>query len=256
MKSLIRRASLAALAVALAVAPALGQSFDSPEFDAAVRRFIEANPQVVLDSVNAYVEKQRLEKEAADADAFLSMADEFTGVEGLPVVGNPDGAITMVYVLDAACTYCRRMTPVVSSLLEKNPDLRIVQFWVPFLTPASEYAGRVAGLVAERYPGKYGEFYHQLMLKTAGLTNEIVDDVIAQTIGADAVDIIRADVTTGSMSTTYADKVQANLSLSQRALISGTPFMWVEGTGRDGLFRGAAPEARIQAAIEKARAAN
>lgn len=255
MISLFTRRILAvATALAILASPAAAGPLDGPDFDAAVQRYIEAHPEVILNAINGYVAKQQASKDEALDNAFLSMTDAFLNSGNKTIIGNPSGKVEMVYVLDGACTYCRRMTPIIADLVAKNPDLKIVQYWVPFLTPASEYAGRVAALIAERYPDKYPEFYHQLMLKTAGLTNDVVDDAIVAALGRDVLDIVHHDVTTGSTSEEYQASVQTNLSLAQRASIDGTPFMWIAGTGREGLFRGAVPETNLQQAIEKARA--
>jgi len=247
-------ASLAALALAGALAgTSVAQDFSGPEFDAAVRSYIERNPQVLLDSINAHVAaQQQAERDAQDA-AFLTMADEFLQGENLPVAGNPDGSVTMVYVLDAACTYCRRMTPVIAELIADNPELRIVQHWASFLTPASEYSARVVEIVRERYPDSYADFYHTLMMQTAALDIATVDRVIAQVIGEDALASIRLD-NTGAEGARIAAAVAANVERLHRARIDGTPFFYVDGVGAEGIFRGAVPSNLIQAALDKAGA--
>ena len=252
----LRRTVLAAAALlSCLAAPAYAQTAGTPEFDAAVESYIRAHPEVLLETINRYAAEQEARKAEAEDNAFLQMSGEFFAGD-LPILGDPNGAVTMVYVLDAACTYCRRMTPVVAEILEKNPDVKIVQHWVPFLTPASEYAGRVASLISERFPDKYAEYYHDLMLKTAGLTNDIVDSVVAQVLGADAAGVIRSDVMAGADSIRLAGIVQRNLDLASRGKVAGTPFFYIDGLGREGIYRGAVPANILQEGIDKARAIN
>ena len=52
------------------------------------------------------------------------------------------------------------------------------------------------------------------------------------------------------------DGVQHNLDLATRAKVAGTPFFYIDGLGRPGIFRGAVPANILQEAIEKARVSN
>lgn len=254
MKSLVLGFAML-LSTSAVVAPVLAQPFEGPEFEAAVEAYIRANPTVLIDSINDYVEQQKAAEREAEDQRFLSMAADFGQVDGLPVLGNPEGSITMHYVLDAACTYCRQMTPIVAGLVEDNPDLRIVQHWVPFLTPASEYAARLSFLVFERFPDSYYQFYSDLMKQTGQLTAEVVDGVLAGVVGDEQMAIIRADATDGSDSMRVGSMVQRNLDLVTAAGVNGTPFFYVEQAGPGGILRGASPVQALQSALDRAAAA-
>lgn len=235
--------------------PVVAQDIGSPEFDAAVQRFIENNPQVVLNSVNGYVARQQA-AQAAEADAlYLSHADQFFAGE-FPTIGNPNGTITLAYVLDAACAYCRRMTPVLAEIIQDNPDVRIIQRWVPFLGPASQYGARVATLVWQRYPDRFTDFYHEMMTKAVPLTNDVVNSVVEDVLGADVAAILISDVAGEVDGPSLAKTVDGNLELATSADIRGTPFIHIEGTKSEGMFRGAVTSEVLQAAIDAARAAN
>lgn len=253
MKSFLRGA-VVAIASTLLISGAVAQQFQGPEFEAAVEAYIKANPKVVIDAVNGYVEDQRLAERQKQDQQFLGAADAFMDETGLPVLGNRDGSVTMVYVIDAACGYCRQMTPIVEKLMEDNPDLKIVQRWVPFLTPASEYAARLAFLINERFPDKYSAFYTTMMSRTGQLDNQVVDAVVAEVLGDEQMQVLRTDATDGTTSLGLASRVQQNLDLASAAGVNGTPFYYVEDSGADGIIRGSSPIQVVQAAIDRAKA--
>lgn len=253
MKSLVLGVALL-VSTSVMAAPSFAQPFEGPDFEAAVEAYIRANPTVLIDSINGYVEQQKAAEREAEDQRFLSMAADFAQIDGLPVLGNPDGSTTMHYVLDAACTYCRQMTPIVSGLLEANPDLKVVQHWVPFLTPASEYAARLSFLVFERFPDRYYEFYSELMKQTGQLTAEVVDGVLAGVVGEEQMAIIRSDATDGSDSMRVGSLVQRNLDVVTAAGVNGTPFFYVEQAGPSGILRGASPVQALQSALDRAAA--
>jgi len=252
-----RFSQAAILAGMIMFAPsAQAQTFEGSEFEAAVETYIRNHPEVIIDSINTYVEQQKAAERDAEDQRFLANAPEFTQDSGLPVIGNPEGAVTMYYVLDAACTYCRQMTPIIEQLIEANPDLRIVQRWVPFLTPTSEYTARLAFLVSERFPDKYPEFYSSVMKQTGQLTADVVDNVLAGVVGDEQMVIIRSDATDGADAMRVGSLVQRNLDAASHSGINGTPFFYVEKADTAGIMRGASPIQIIQGAIDRARAAS
>lgn len=61
-----------------------------------------------------------------------------------PVLGNPDGNITLTEFFDYNCPYCRTMLPRVQQLISSDPQLRVVYHEWPVFGPGSEFAARAA----------------------------------------------------------------------------------------------------------------
>ena len=248
------------LAAALAAfspsaAPAEGtQAAEQERLDAMIKRYIEAHPDVVFNAVNAYVADQHAAKRR-EADAkVLGAAQELTGGTGTVTLGKADAPLSVAYVLDVACAYCRRTTPVLDGVLARNPDLKIVQRFVPFLSRDSDYGGRVAMIVASRYPGRYPAFYDTLMGQSGKADAAMVDRVLAETVGEDAAPLVRSDAV--APDNAWGRDMAANDRMARRLGIEGTPFVMVVGAGEAGVFRGAETAERIQAAVDAARAAH
>lgn len=219
-----------------------------------VRSWIERNPEVVLQAINGYVLSQK-QKEATEQNLVTSRAEaELAAPRGSAVLGNPDGKVTMVYVLDAACTFCKQMSPGLVELLKENKDLRIVHRWVNFLSPESEYAERMALTIYRRHPGSYPEFYSAIMGVRSRLSNDIINDIAVRLLGKEVALQVVAEVAAGPGKPEMDETIAQNLALAQRAGVSGTPTFVFVGLGADGVVRGAKPLDDIRKLIEKARA--
>lgn len=78
-----------------------------------------------------------------------------------PVLGNPEGDITLTEFFDYNCDFCRPMMKVVQQLVSAEPDLRIVFREWPVFGPGSEFAARAS--LAALPTGRYWDMHHGLM---------------------------------------------------------------------------------------------
>lgn len=261
-------AAVLGAAVALSGVPALAQAPGAQpprpqlpaaapadaQIEAVVRRWIEAHPEVILESVNRFVLKEKEKEAQAKNERTAQFVSEMSDARNQPFVGNPEGKTTLVYVLDGACGYCKLMTKTLDDLVSRNPDLKVVHRWVAFLGPSSEYAMRVAYLVGKRHPAQYQEFYHELMGQKGQLSNDVVDKVLAGAVGEGPALQLRSEVSTGASRGEVDDYVKANNELAHRSGIEGTPTYMAAGLGPDGVLRGAQQPDAMARLLDKARA--
>lgn len=250
----------ASLLVATALsAPALAQSASKPALTEAqvqdiVKSWIERNPEVVLQAINGYVLSQR-QKEASEKNQVTAKSEaELATAKGAAVIGNPQGKVTLVYVLDAACGFCKQMTSALGELVKENKDLRIVHRWVNFLSPESEYAERVALVLYKRHQGVYPAFYEGVMGIRGRLSNDVINDVAIKLLGKEAALQVIAEVAAGPAKPELDEIVAQNLAMAQRAGVEGTPTFVFVGLGAEGVVRGAKPLDDLRKLVEKARA--
>src|SRR3546814_17678122 len=114
-------------------------------------------------------------------------SDEIFNDPASPVVGNPQGDVSLVEFFDYNCPYCRRVAPTIGEIEDSDPKLRIVYKEWPILGPNSEFAARAA--LASRSQGKYFAFHEALMLAN-GLVDEskVIEVVVVG--GLDGEDLI------------------------------------------------------------------
>jgi len=198
-----------------------------------VHDYILQNPEILPEAMD---ELRRREAAKALAGVKQTVETPFPGA----VLGNPNGAVTLVEFSDYACGYCRQSLPDVANLIAKNPDLRIVVRELPIIGPQSPEAARMALAAAEQ--GKYAQFHDAMY--NAGQVDAPTIEAVAKKIG---LDIERARRVAASP--TVEAELGRNLEMAQRLGFSGTPS-WIAG---DRLIPGAVGFDKLAEAVKGAR---
>lgn len=249
------RKALAVAAVALgtavaasAAAPAPAQAADealSPAQEEAVRglvrQYILENPEIIAEAIDRLRSKQQAAAQEAQKEAIAVHADKLNFDPESPVLGNPDGDVTLVEFFDYQCGYCKAVYPAVMEAVEKDGNVRLVMKEFPILGPASVYASRAA--LAAREQDKYAEFHAALMTLKGALSEEQVD-AAAKDVGLD-LEQLKVDMAAPEVD----EQISATMSLARALDIGGTPAFVVG----DMLMPGAVPLERLKAAIDRAR---
>lgn len=123
------------------------------------------------------------ENDGADSvltrDAVLRDADN-------PVLGNPDGDVTIVEYFDYQCPYCRKVAPVLAQVMREDPKLRVVLKDWPILGAPSRYAARL--VLAAQFQDKYQAAHEALIGRAGRLTEAGADEALT----AAGIDLARA----------------------------------------------------------------
>ena len=89
-----------------------------------------------------------------------------------PVLGNPDGDVTIVEYFDYQCPYCKKAYPDFARLVEQDGRIRLVMKDWPIFGEASVYASHLT-LAAGKYRPKALD---TLMTTEGRLTDAMIDD--------------------------------------------------------------------------------
>jgi protein-disulfide isomerase len=119
---------------------------------------------------------------AADSERVAALWGTLAGDPASPVIGNPNGDVTIVEFFDYACAYCKAAEPRLAAAVRADPNVRLVLKEFPILTPESMIATRVA--LAAGKQGKYAQF-HQAMMAYQGQLGERAIFDTAQAQGLD-----------------------------------------------------------------------
>ena len=103
-----------------------------------------------------------------------------------PVLGNPDGDISIVEWFDFNCPYCRKLEPELRQVVHDDGKVRLVLKDWPILGPVSVVAARVA--LACKYQGKYDKA-HDAMI---GVSSKLTEPRIYELIAGAGIDVDRA----------------------------------------------------------------
>ncbi|PZO65597.1 MAG: disulfide bond formation protein DsbA [Paracoccus denitrificans] len=220
MKSLMTAAALMAATALPAAAfdPANMTDAEKAAFGVAVKDYIMANPQVLIEAVNS-LEAQRVADEVQkDRQLVQTFQKDLTQDSHSWVGGNPDGKLTMVEFIDYRCGYCRKVNPEVEELVKTDGDIRWVLKEFPILGPESELASRFAIAVKQLDgPAAYKAVHDKLYVMRGDVTTESLKAIATELKLDDAAiekHMSSADVTA---------EIQANHELGQKMGIMGTP---------------------------------
>lgn len=87
---------------------------------------IRANPEIILEAVQIIEQAEQNRLAEASAVVLEKNRDLLENDPNAPVLGNPAGDVTVVEFFDYNCPYCRRAKPAIETLLEADPNVRLV----------------------------------------------------------------------------------------------------------------------------------
>lgn len=212
--------------------------------EAIVRDYIARNPDLVLEAIAAIEARQKAEKEQAAQAALVAHRDVLERSAGDPVLGNPDGDVTIVEFFDYQCGYCKTMAGPMQDLVQSDGRVRWVLKEFPILGPESVTAAR-ASLAAARQ-GKYESFHFTLMSLRGRLSEPAIWQAAAE-VGLD-LERLRKDMSDPQI----AARIDANYRLAQALQIEGTPAFTIGST----VVPGAAPKEHLAELVRKVREGN
>lgn len=212
-----------------------------------IHDWVLAHPEVLLESVERYNQKQSANAEKAQADAAAA-AEKLLPAERPKLeasyagawAGNPNGDVTLVAFMDYACGYCRASLPAIEELLKRDPNVKIVYREYPVLGPDSLVAARWALAAAEQ--DKFRAF-HDALFAMDGPSAANVEAAA----GKAGLDMAKARQVIGSKA--VEGEIIANHKFGQKLAMTGTPS-WVVG-GK--LLYGMRDYAGLAAAVAEAR---
>lgn len=158
---------------------------------------------------------EKLSRQQISAIIAQNQSD-LTHHAGDPVLGNPDGDVTLVEFFDYKCTYCKIIHPAVMDVVREDGNIRYVAKELPILGPVSTFAAQAA--LAAQKQGLYAKFSTALMAAKS-LQKETVFTIATQ-VGLDA-ERLRTDMVTFEHEINQT--LDINFALAKALKIKGTP---------------------------------
>ena len=235
MRVIIALCSLLALSSTLPqLAKAELDISDRAVLNSIIREFIQNNPEVVRDSLISLAAREEAERKQA---GLASVRDD----RGDPVMGNPDGTITLYEFSDYNCGYCKRVFEPIQQMLRDNPDVRLVIKEFPILSQSSVTAAK-AGIAAQKQ-GKFKSFHAEMMT----YRGQVNGASIRQAASEAGLDLVQLKQDMDSPETTAI--ITRTRSAAAALSISGTPALVIGDT----VIPGAISIEELQTVIDKER---
>lgn len=191
------------------------------EVEAIVKQYLLENPEVVIDALEAYRDKQdRIAQEKVEK-GIRENQDALFNNPLAPSVGPVDADVVVAQFFDYHCGYCKRMLPVITKLLEDDKKVRIVFHELPILSQDSRLAAKAALAVSQIQPNQYFAFHSKLMNTSGKFSKEmLIKEAVA--LGVD-----EKKFTDALENEALDNALKSSKALAGKLGISGTPAMVV-----------------------------
>ncbi len=163
----------------------------------------------------------------------------------IPVVGNPDGDVTIVEYFDYNCPYCRKIAPELRQVVQDDGKVRLVHKDWPILGEVSVIAARM--VLASKYQDKFVQAHDVLI----GVSSKLTAPRIRELLAGAGIDLDRADRDLAANASAIDAIIKRNGDQAKAFGFKGTPSFIV------GKFRvpGILTMAQFDQAIADARKA-
>ncbi len=206
-----------------------------------IQEYLLKNPKDLRDAI---ISLQAYELEQQQKAARITLGAQEKSLYRSPVsyvAGNPNGDVTLIEFFDYNCSFCRRSMKDLITLIDTDPNLKVIFKEFPILGEGSVYAARAA--VASMKQGKYVEF-HMAMMQLRGSADKGNVLEIAEEVGLD-VEKLKQE-----MKASYITKeIDEVLRTASAIGINGTPA-YIVG---DSVISGAVGLAELRRQIAEVR---
>ncbi len=195
------------------------------DLEAQVLEIIRENPEVVIESVQAYQQAQQAQQsEAQNAAASELLADREAAIGDSPQLGAEDAAVVLYEFSDFQCPFCASAQPILKEFVENNSDrVSLVYKHTPLVQIHPQAVPAALASWAAMQQGKFWEYHDALFENQERLEEEPYLE-IAEELGLD-IDQFEAD----AASEAAAEAVQADITLASGLGVSGTPTFYMNG---------------------------
>ena len=245
MKAILIAAALTATALpALAFDPAKMNDAEKAAFGAAVRDYLMANPDVLVESINV-LEERRVADESKNDKLLVENNKAAIFDDGHSWVGgNPEGDVTLVEFIDYRCGVCKKVNPDLEKLISADGNIRFILKEFPILTQESDLAARFAVAVQQEAGADAYKKTHDALMESRGPVNLESLSALADTLGLDSKSLLNR-MNTEEVSTV----IRKNRQLAEQMSVMGTPTFIIGGE----MLRGV-PASGLEDVIARARA--
>ena len=206
-----------------------------------IRNYVLENPEIIEAAIRKLEQNKRLAALQADEKRVLENVTALYSDPNTPVLGNPNGDISIVEFVDHGCGVCKRFHPILNELIRTDPGIRLFYKEWPILGTNSVLASRAA--IASRRQGKYKIFLDALLGSRSPLSGPNVT-ALAQEVGINITQLQK------DMKSSKVDEILLkNYRLAERLGLNGTPSLVIEQK----LFRGGRDLQTLRAIVKDLR---
>jgi len=210
------------------------------ELESMFSQFINDNPVLLMESVRQYQMDLDKKAEQTAQESLVEYKAVFANKD-LPMMGDPDGDVTVVEFFDYNCGYCKKAFSDILKLVEKDKNVRVVLQDLPILSPTSQKMSELS--LAAQKQGKYFEM-HKALMEYRGSQNDAAFMKLAEEVGLN-IEQLKKDAA-GAQVKAAIEEIK---KMSQALGVRGTPGFIIGGQ----IYPGYIGESGLEEAIKQAR---
>lgn len=233
----------ALLLAAMVPVTAIAGGIDEARVRELVLETILDNPEIIMEAVAILEQRQAEVQASAQSEVLDNQRNLLETDPNAPVLGNPEGDVTVVEFFDYNCPYCKRAMAEVKGMIDADSEIRLVYREWPILGDGSVFAAKAA--LAARNQGKYEEF-HWAMMAMKGRAQEASVMRIAEDLGLN-IEQLRRDMETPEVE----EHIATSMRLAQSLGFNGTPSFVIG----DSLVPGFVEQSQLEEYVSQVRAA-
>ena len=185
-----------------------------------VKNYLLKNPKILIEMSQALKQQRQADKVAQynkSLDIIKKNKEDIFNKNISPVIGNKNGAITIMEFYDYQCGHCKRAATNIKQLLKENKDLKVVLKDLPIFKGNSLLAAKATLAAYKIDPKNYFKFHAALMNINGPLNNENIMK-IAKELKYNIKEL------EGIMhSSDLREEINQNFALAKSIQLTGTP---------------------------------
>ena len=191
---------------------------DVKDVEEVVAKWIEANPQAIINSVQN-MQKKMMEEQTKNAQKNIGQkTSELFNDANSPQFAPEGYDVSVVEFYDYACGYCKKAQTIVDELLKSDNKVRVIYKDFPILGEASQEMSKVSVAVNMIAPNSFRKFHDALMK-----TNERGKPAALKAAKSAGIDSKKLDETLKTKKSEIEKILQDNVALGSSIGINGTP---------------------------------
>jgi len=199
--------------IGLASAPsAVG---DKAALGKSIRDYLMANPEVLVEAMQELERKQDSQRDSVAQKAIQENRAGLMSDPDSPIVGNPNGDVTIVEFSDYQCPYCKRAHNTVKAVLAADSKVKLIFKDLPILGEPSRIAALAA--LAARAQDKHLAL-HDALMEFGGKLDRDRIMTIAASVGLDVAKL-QKDMDDPKLKAI----IDRNMALASALGVRGTP---------------------------------
>ncbi|MBW4491768.1 MAG: thioredoxin domain-containing protein [Oscillatoria princeps RMCB-10] len=243
-------AALLAIAITVSSCAAPSQSASSkpvsPELKAQVLQIVRENPQVIVESVQAYQQQQQQQLQQARRSFLQQMiANPGSVIGDSPATGAAERKIVLVEFSDFQCPFCAKAHKTVKQFMDKYKDkVTLTYKHLPLTQIHQEALPAAKAAWAAQQQGKFWEYQEALFSQQ----EKLGEPLYVATAEGLKLDMTRFNRDRSGAAAEAA--IQKDIQLAESLGINGTPFFTLNGE----TLSGAIELSEMEKTLERVRA--